>query len=454
MRRILDKKWAKILLLLTTLIIFIQFIVFSFSSRPVQDDYSLLADISEGGFFSYLGTVWSTHGGNLTPMVLNAMALTTALGSFNFLSISIFSMITLLLVGVTTWYFIPRVRVGDLPFLFPYRFLFLGGAIIGFEGIFTPGLIGAYHFSSASAVHLWPIFFALIGMRLVSGASKNVVLIFILGFLAGNSNIAETLAITMTTLLVIIFPANFKSQFSSSRTSIFAAGLLLGAITIIASPGFWIRANENTNDGIPSTFSEFILRFVKSAAVFSIDVLTHPVIYIFAILGVVLQNKLKVLEETMCKWNYVEALFHSLLFSLILGASFAYPAWHQSLGLLFLLPVASFFFGARLGRRFKFPKAIILIWFSVVLSFALILITLRADILVWRSGSQWAQANESNICELRLSEKPILKNPEIRYPLFGLGIEDVQSWPWIRTTYLRWLSNVPETSKIDCELVN
>lgn len=453
-RPILDNQWKKWQVLLSLGLLFIHLFVFSISARPVQDDYSLLADISEAGLFSYLSLVWETHGGNLVPMLLNAGAISSSLHSFNFISLSLFSVLTFASVGLVIWMSSFQIRVQQRGLDSRNLLFLIIGTLFGFEGLFSPGLIGAYHFSSASSVHLWPILFTLVGIRLASSSSGNVLLIFLLGFLAGNSNIAESLAIIIATSLLIFFPHRFVFHYSKFRLGLFTFGATVGALAILASPGFWYRATEKTSDGIPGSLPEFMYRLAKSISIFTIDILTHPVLYIFFFLGFIFHRKFITSVRISSQLNYIEVLFSTLFTSLILGATFAYPAWHQTLGLLFLLPVTSFIIGARVGKKMVQFKQQVLSKVCNGIVFLLMILILRADYLVWSSGNSWGQTNATNICALQDDSDAVLANPEIHYPVFNLGIEDVQTWPWIRATYVRWVSNVQTISQIDCKLVD
>jgi hypothetical protein len=455
LKPILDNQWKKWQIILGSVLLFSHLLVFAVSARPVQDDYSLLADISEKGYIGYLSLVWETHGGNLTPMILNAVAISSALNSFNFFSISAFSILTFFLVGLAAWIVASQIRFNDIRLTPGVVVLLVFGTLFGFEGFFSPGLVGAYHFSSASAVHLWPLIFASLGLYLASKSSSSLYLIFAVGVFSGNSNIAESLAVILAIILLLSFPRKFSNELSLRRLRIFLSGLLIGAITIVASPGFWTRATENTEDGIPSSIPEFFIRLSKSVSVFTVDVVTHPALYIFFIFGYLFNMKFAPVEYMRLKWNYIEVLFLAMFFSLILGATFAYPAWHQSLGLLFLLPCASFVSGFRLGNRTKFLKPYRLSKLASVFLISLVLMIARADLLVLQSGSRWQDSNSANICALtEEGASALLSNPEIHYPIFGLGVEDVQTWPWIRVTYIRWISNIENATQIDCQLIS
>jgi hypothetical protein len=90
----------------------------------------------------------------------------------------------------------------------------------------------------------------------------------------------------------------------------------------------------------------------------------------------------------------------------------------------------------------------------VVLLVLLVSSVLRADLLVWKSGSNWHLSNHANICALRGNDSADVTNPEIVYPPFQLGLEDAQSWPWIRASYIRWIANVPSAGKLTCHDLN
>jgi hypothetical protein len=262
------------------------------------------------------------------------------------------------------------------------------------------------------------------------------------------------MAILFTTTLLFLFPYIFTVCYSKIKIGLFLLGALVGTLAIVTSPGFWYRATEKTSDGIPGSLLEFIIRFAKSTSIFTIDILTHPSLFIFFFLGFIFNKKFIASASISSKLNFVEVLFFALFLSLILGATFAYPAWHQTLGLLCLLPVTSFIVGARVGGKIlRFRTRVLSKVCSGVMSLLVILV-LRADYLVWSSGNNWAQTNATNICALKNSSDAVLANPEIHYPVFNLGVEDVQTWPWIRETYIRWISNVQTASQFDCKLVD
>jgi len=426
-------------------------IVFFLSARPVQDDYSLLADVSELGLFGYLELVWNTHGGNLTPMFINFLAASTAVNAFNFFSFSIFSLVTMAFVFLTILYFLNTFSLSEKYINSRLKVALCGGTILGFEGLFSPGLIGSYNFTSAAAVHLWPILLTFAAYFIVMSNSKLYLVILAVGFLAGNSNVAESLAILMLLSFLFFFPSRFDVTVPRTKLLIFFSGVFLGTLAIVTSPGFWFRATEKTSQGLPSSPIDIFERLIRSLSAFSAEVLTHPTFYIFLASGVMLAKSTDEFSEIRWRWNFIEVFFVFLFASLTIGATFAYPAWHQSLGLLFLLPVFSLLLGTRLARIIRKHH---LMWIRIfqLLMVALLAISItRANILLWNSSREWHDRNVVNICSLREDPTASTSNPEIRYPPFSLGIEGSQSWPWIRDSYIRWLSNVPSAVTINCE---
>ncbi len=424
--------------------------IFFLSARPVQDDYSLLADVSEIGLTSYLELVWNSHGGNLTPMLLNFLAASTAISSFNFISFSLFSFFTMAFVSIISLFYVKNLSVGETSISFNLKFFLIVGTILGFEGLFSPGLIGAYHFTSASAVHLWPILLTFTGYFLARSNSAHFLTLFLVGFFAGNSNIAESTAILLVLLILYCFPRKFDASISRYKIGSFFSGVFFGTLAIVISPGFWLRATEKTDQGIPSSLTEITSRFMESIFVFGADVCTHPTFYIFFASGVLFAKSTLSFTAKNFKWNFIEVFFWCLFGSLVIGATIAYPAWHQSLGLLFLLPAFSFFSGVRLarfipGKRFKWLHL-----FQVFMILVLTITVMRANFLVYDSNREWHRSNSENICALRIDDSAIAFNPEIKYPPLGLGIEGSQSWPWIRTAYVRWLSNLPSANEVIC----
>ncbi len=194
----------------------------------------------------------------------------------------------------------------------------------------------------------------------------------------------------------------------------------------------------------------FIIDLLRSLLYFSADVLSHPMVYVFFLVGIIYAPKVK---ETFSSQNflpYLEVLTISLFMFLVLGASFAYPSWHQSLGLLFLLP----YFFLRLGSWFALGiKRVSIRTTSILLLLMLgiILVSLiRPLVLTLNRSTEWENSNNTNVCLIKEGKLNALVNPELRYPPLNLGVEEVQSWEWILNAYQYWIENNAASNNIKC----
>jgi len=435
------RKWLAFFSSIFSIFVFTILII---SVKPVQDDYATLSLVSENGFIDYLRSNWQSHGGNIWPMVLHAIVIVSALESFNFISISIFVLLTILLIIGSIIYLYSKFLSESTINKRWTLYILLIGTLLGFEGIFTPGLIGSYLFSLASLVHLWPVCFFVLGISMAISDKKYILGLFLLGIVTGNANISESVAFIFTILLIqknkkIRKIYSFKTA-TASNIKIFFSGILLGTLLIVLAPGFWIRANS-----IPGASDEslntYFLQFVKSFLIFTVDIVSHPILYIFLIFGLIYGKKFFDSMNPDYYFPVLEILFVSLFSCLVVGSVFAYPAWHQNLGLLFLLPICAFSLGAKFAKQvskmLNTSLAVLLLLLIGMLSFS----TIRASLLILDRSSDWKISNDLNICKIRLNDEIDIQNPELLYPPFSLGIEDIQSWPWIKDAYIVWIKN-------------
>ncbi len=444
------RKWLAFFSLIFSIFVFAILIV---SVKPVQDDYATLSLVSKNGFIDYLRSNWQSHGGNIWPMLLHAVVMVSALESFNFISISIFVTLTMLLIIGSIIYLHSKFLIESTINKKWSLYILLIGTLLGFEGIFTPGLIGSYHFSLASLVHLWPVCFFVLGISMAISDKKYTFVFLLLGIVTGNANISESVAFIFTILLIqkskkFEIINSFKTA-TVSNIKIFFFGILLGTLLIVFAPGFWIRANS-----IPGALDEsldtYFLQFVKSFMIFTVDVVSHPILYVFLILGAMHGKKFYKAMYANYYFPVLEILFVSLFSCLVVGSVFAYPAWHQTLGLLFLLPIYAFSLGAKFSNQVSKIRntsaAFLLLLFVGMLGFS----TIRASLLILDRSSDWKISNDSNICKIRLNNKFDIQNPELVYPPFSLGIEDIQSWPWIKDAYIVWIKNNTTANNKKC----
>jgi hypothetical protein len=131
---------------------------------------------------------------------------------------------------------------------------------------------------------------------------------------------------------------------------------------------------------------------------------------------------------------------------LVLGTTAGYPAWHQSLGLFPVFSLSAFLLGIRYesalsGLRPRFLAVVLTI--VIVLGSA---ISLRTSLAVAQRANSWDIDFQRNYClvinseDINIDQLP-LSGPEIIYPLFNKGIEDIQSWDWMRVGYIKWIKS-------------
>ena len=75
----------------------------------------------------------------------------------------------------------------------------------------------------------------------------------------------------------------------------------------------------------------------------------------------------------------------------------------------------------------------------------------RVTILEVQRGANWDNNLRANGCLISNDNQAKLLGAEIKYPLFGLGIEDVNRWEWMSNNYRNWLSSPKLKKQITCE---
>ena len=423
-------------------------VISTLNARPIQDDYATLYLISDHGIFGFLELTWRTHGGNLTPMLINALFLYPSVFGLNFWALSLFPLANYALLVISIF------SVSAILNPFTSRnftkiqiFTFANLVFLGSESLFSPQFLEMTLFSSAVLVHLWPILFFFLVLGLLNKNTKaSLGLIALLGFMSGNSNISESLFIQLSCLLILLL-SKYQSCFivEVKRLYLFAFSNLAGAIMILSAPGFWARASEKNVQGIPDQFSEIAFRFAKSLAVFSADVASHPMLLIFVIIGYKFSSNS---GNFIKKFSTFGVLLFILLFiSLVLGATIAYPAWHQSIGLVLLSPFVGMSIGDWLGSKKRLSPKITIVFFFIVV---VVLISLtRAFWNIESRAQRWDSGFSQNYCAVLSKESDALIGTETIYPISNLGIEDMNRWPWMRDAFTGWVTNSKFSAK-DC----
>jgi hypothetical protein len=79
----------------------------------------------------------------------------------------------------------------------------------------------------------------------------------------------------------------------------------------------------------------------------------------------------------------------------------------------------------------------------------MLLTFVRIGILGVSRSQAWDQNLIENICTLKGNPVAELPGAEMRYWPLDLGVEDVNTWKWMRDKYVGWVENVP--NDIDCK---
>jgi hypothetical protein len=409
-----------------------------------------LFSIQQSGLFGMLRDTWFNHGGNMVQFLIHGLILIPTTNDFTFYNLAIFFVISQLLVFFT----VRRI----LWWLFQGKFQSYCNwvsilAVAGFEGLFVPGFLGTFGFSLASLAHLWPVMafcFGLIGLKRNNFVSYSFAIV--LGLIAGNSNLSESVFACL--VLSIIYTLRLTKR-GLGYTSEFVNGInfhlfsfftVIGTLGIALAPGLWNRATDQV--GLPSTPVEFFTRFLKSFSSFTADLFTHPMVWVVFFLGAIIAHSIELEFDSQMAQRMRLVVIGSVLLwaTLILGSTFAYPSWHQSMGLYVLVFPAAFILGLALG---KMVNLIQLKTLFVISSLVMVVIFARIGVMGIERSRDWDRNLILNMCALKVDETSQLLGAELVYKPFGLGVEDVNTWEWMRSAYSKWVLNIPK--KVDCD---
>jgi len=426
------------------------------SIRPIQDDYFILGAVSTGSITELLLSTWNLQGGNLVPYAFSAVASKYTAVSLSYWLQACFLVVTVILIIILSLLFLSWLGITEhkskilLPLLL----------ILSFEGVFTPLQIAAYSWAQTSIAHLWPVLLTFIVIFSIENPRNKAFFCLLSGLTVGNSNSAEALwSIFSVFLFILIFFRKFDPL--SKRTIMiklfnFLLGAFSGLIITLVAPGFWNRAN--TSVGFPSSFNELTTRFLKSLSAFGFDLLTHPFLYLTFFVSICyLGASSEKLTNFEGKIKFLLLSSAALFGLLVLGTTAGYPAWHQSLGLFPVFSLSVFLLGikyrltlSRLKPRFL---AIVL---SIVIALGSV-ISLRTSLAVEQRANSWDIDFQRNYCllitskDVSMDQLPLL-GPEIIYPLFNKGIEDIQTWEWMRVGYIKWIKSGKIQNPPDCKI--
>ena len=428
-------------------LIIAQSLVLAYLMRPIQDDYFNLYSVQEMGIFGYLKDTWLYHGGNMVQFLIHCLVILPTTQAFSYWNLSLFFLVTQILCFWTVriiMIWLLQDKIKNFHFWIPLL------SLAGFEGLFVPGFLGTFGFSLATLAHLWPVMTFVVGLIGLNKFHGSWLVALILGLIAGNSNLGESaFALGAIFLITISFfkVTNFKLKSGIRRGANFYAlsiGVLIGTIGIVAAPGFWDRASDQV--GLPESASDFLVRFAKSFASFSADAVTHPMLWVFFFLGVALSKSIALEFNVFSIFRTrIIGIGSTLMwFALIMGSTFAYPSWHQSMGIYILLFPTGFMMGALTRNKLLSRHAkSFLVFMSIVMMFTF----LRIGALGVIRAETWDRNLPLNICSLKSNPDAVLYGAEIRYPPFDLGVEDVNTWEWMRDQYAGWVGNIPNQIK-------
>jgi hypothetical protein len=443
---------AEYLILITTWALVL---MSGFRIRPIQDDYLVLNATSNVSIEEFLTSIWESQGGNLFPYAINALLLAPSKDQINFTGLTVFYFITVIAAGFSSLFLISvtlNIKIRRLGFLTSFTIFSI--SIVSFEGFFVPSFIGAFSFSLASLAHLWPVILMVLAFAIYRVIPSLSPLAFILGLAVGNSNAGESFSALIFSL-ALMFHLIRQRQIRSKRfifASALTSGVFLGLLIMISAPGFSNRANNSV--GFPDSAEDFVQRFIKAVISFPADSLSHPGIYIAFLLGFSVFSKLQVLINVNELTNRIRRLlfvYLVLITSLIGGGTLAYTSWHQAFGLSLLLAPLAFSLGLFIGSKFnqRNPQNFRGIFLVAVLVFSIILI--RSGLTLSDRAHVWDRNLLHNICEIQNDSLNNLKGAELRYPPLGLGIEDVETWPWMSTNYVAWVKGLKEYQTKVCD---
>jgi hypothetical protein len=443
----MNKPLLKMVKVAVVVIVLGQSLVLAYFMRPIQDDYFNLESVQRMGVLGYLQDTWQYHGGNMVQFLIHCILILPTTQAFTYWNLGLFFLTTQL---VCFWSF--RII---LSWLFPsgsklVLFWIPLLSLAGFEGLFVPGFLGTFGFSLATLAHLWPVIALIMGLLALRTFPGSWAFAFLLGLMAGNSNLGESAFAIGALFVLLIIHLRFRDI--SDRIGIaidknflgLSLGTLVGTAVIVAAPGFWLRASDQV--GLPSSLSEFFFRFGKSFASFTADALTHPMIWVFFFFGVVSAKKLSqnFTADFALRLRVLIIGCTLIWMALIMGSTFAYPSWHQSMGMYVLLFPTFFGVGLLVNNRGTQRAAATLM---VLASLVMLLTFVRIGVLGVSRAQDWDQNLVTNVCSLRLNPEAELLGAEIRYPPFDLGVEDVNTWKWMRDKYVGWVNNIPHDIK-------
>jgi hypothetical protein len=436
-------------------IVFVIWHIFiAWSVRPNRDDYFTLGyqtgSLTETVIDYYLN--WT---GYIANIVLNYFIILPSRNGFNWVGFFCASMLSAILVHISVLTIFAWLKNTNIKELHAKDIYLAILATLGFEGVFTPGILSAFYINWVFVGHLLPVCSLILGIYLTTQKKSHYLILVILGFLAANLGIAEgVFSFTVIFILIVVMKKFIKAseivgikRFKS--LTIFSIGALTGFLIQILSPGNIKRRNSFENS--VNDLSSLVVGFRSSSIAFIAEALTHPMFYIMILLGLRYIRYDLNSEIVRARLKYF-IIFSMLNFSmLVFAGTFSYVAWWHSTGFLLLLSPLGLCIGMLLQESISSIKFLkiqsnLLIFMSILM----ILLIIRVTFLAHRRSIDFETRLNVNYCLLKQNKNNELVGSEITYPPFNLGIEDIETWRWMRSSYEKWLLNPEFKREVKC----
>ena len=419
-----------------------------FHNRPSQDDYGFLNSLTNSSFLDVAQDYWNGWGGNLSTVLVTSLFIKLALVTEIWIAYALFGFLSSLLIGWAAFAGLGLFKslLASKDRLFA-AFLF---SMIGVSNLAFPAHVASLAFVTAAIAHLWPICIFVVLLWKLSVRRLNVFFLFFLGVLVSNANIVEGATVTLATFVFLCS----KSQFlESSRFNVFPKmqslfplllGQTLGILLILIAPGLSSRIDLVSSEAGSDVglFPSFRSAFVAFTGAF---LATPMVLSLFALIAALLT--LRKIDYSkfyrIVKGAKVELLLLVSLFGmLVLGSTFAYASWHQSLGFVFLSSLIAFILIIKINRS---ARGINHKKIYISLTFFLSLVFIFDVSTGYLRGSRWDIALQNNACEIKMERTDALMSADMINPISKLGFEDIAMWEWMRKDYIRWLESTSKS---------
>jgi hypothetical protein len=410
--------------------------------RPVQDDYVVLRDMANGSAITATQNLWLHWGGNVTASFFVNTLVGVSPRNYPFLGLALQSVLTLLLLTASVIILAKWSGMADFLDTEVKRNLILVLSMVSMGGLATPTYISIFNFSWASSAHLWPIMLGIVAIYLIS-ILPTVCWpgLLILGFMAGNCNVTESAFLVLASFLLLsLSDKKIGISFRAKNMLAFGSGSFFGLMAIILAPGFRERAEIV---GGPTSIFDAANRFLRAFTIDFGDFVIHPVWLLGLLIGIAAKDELlrfRTLPDLNAKKNVVGIGTLILFMLIVIGDTVAYPSWYHTTPIYLLVFPLFFLIGATLSTSKYLSKNHLSLKILTCIVISLVLTLAARDFLyLGVRKMNWDEDFKLNVCQIQRGETRDLQGKSFTYPPLGLGVEDVQRWPWIEVAYSQWV---------------